>query len=93
MMGTIVCNEVVLPIVDIRLDRGFIRFVTRLDVVGKRTFDLRGEGRVFGLDGTEIMALPEMHWANGETGVYTVSHGGSLHMDWPMKIILDGWAD
>lgn len=85
--GSVVLNEVVIPIVDITLGKECFILHGRLTAPKTQVYDLRGEGRVFGADGSCIGAVPALAWdQEWHKGLISASPGTELTLSWPWRV-------
>lgn len=86
MIGSLVVNEIVLPIVEIALHDGKIELVAELHVTGEQTIDLRGQARVHGRDGSVLGIIDSVRWPDDVTFPCTVKDG-AVRLRLPVKLM------
>ena len=85
--GSLVLNEQILPLVDIRLRGGQIEMVGQVEARTAMRLDLRGEAQVFGEDGTLIGAVPQAVFDSGHSGLFHLTRGDTLRVTWRLSLL------
>lgn len=87
--GTLVCNELILPITSIRFINRGIHIIAVIHNATPGDWDMRGELRIHGEDGTLLCTLPAQ---GNPLRVYRVTPGDTLTIDVKLGDLQGHWA-